>query len=70
MFEAPTIAELAVRVERLQVTAARCRRFDVSPRDRSLPLSFAQQRLWFLNQLDPSSPYYNIPMALRLRWVA
>lgn len=32
-----------------------------------LPLSAAQQRLWFLARLDGSSVYYNIPLALRLR---
>jgi amino acid adenylation domain-containing protein len=32
-----------------------------------LPLSFAQQRLWFFHQLDPASPLYNMPLALRLR---
>ena len=36
------------------------------PRDGSLPLSFAQQRLWFLDQLMPNNAFYNVPAALRL----
>lgn len=35
-------------------------------RNRNLPLSFAQQRLWFLNQLVPNNPFYNVPAAFRL----
>ena len=37
------------------------------PRDQFLPLSSGQKRLWFLNQLDPSSSAYNIPFAGRIK---
>jgi len=67
-FEEPTIAGLAANVETalqnksgLQVPPIRS-----VPRGEDLPLSFAQQRLWFLNQWEPSSPFYNSPSVLRL----
>ncbi|MCP4571771.1 MAG: amino acid adenylation domain-containing protein, partial [bacterium] len=68
LFEAPTVAELAELVHRLR---RREEGVTVPPlvpvaRDRDLPLSFAQQRLWFLDQLEPASPVYNIPSVVDL----
>ncbi len=68
LFEAPTVAELAQRVERAQQQGASSAAPPIVPvpRTHDLPLSFAQQRLWFLDQLEPESPLYNIPMGFRL----
>jgi amino acid adenylation domain-containing protein len=69
VFEFPTIATLAEQIEKLQRTTTRLQAPPIRPvpRDGALPLSFAQQRLWFLEQLEPGSAAYNIPDAYRLR---
>lgn len=35
-------------------------------RNQELPLCLSQERLWFLNQLEPNNPFYNVPIAIRL----
>jgi amino acid adenylation domain-containing protein len=68
LFEAPTVAALAARIEaalRAEPGAPAPPLVPV-PRDRALPLSFAQERLWFLDQLEPESPFYNIAGVVRL----
>ncbi|MDX6694354.1 MAG: hypothetical protein QOF02_1957 [Blastocatellia bacterium] len=47
-------------------TSVKSQRLEPVSRDAALPLSFAQQRLWFLQQLEPESVAYNVPVALRL----
>ncbi|MFZ2178670.1 MAG: amino acid adenylation domain-containing protein, partial [Rhodococcus sp. (in: high G+C Gram-positive bacteria)] len=67
LFEAPTVAMLSARVDAAgpRVSA----RPELRPRQGSgpLPVSLAQQRMWFINQLDTASPAYNIPVGIRLR---
>jgi amino acid adenylation domain-containing protein len=68
LFEAPTVAELAARVETMLRDGGGDQAPPVVPvpRDGELPLSFAQQRLWFLDQLEPGSAVYNMPHGVRL----
>jgi hypothetical protein len=69
LFEAPSVRLLAAVVE----AARRAGEGVAAPpivavsRDRELPLSFAQQRLWFLDQLEPHNPFYNIPAVVHLQ---
>ncbi|HEX9942962.1 MAG TPA: amino acid adenylation domain-containing protein, partial [Thermoanaerobaculia bacterium] len=69
LFEVSTVEGLARELEERGVAAtpaaAAPRRTAVS-RTRYLPLSFAQERLWFLDRLEPGSPLYNIPTAVQL----
>lgn len=50
-------------------TSIRTALTQLKPVDRAqpLPLSFQQQRLWFLDQMEPGSPVYNVPVALRIQ---
>ncbi len=68
LFEAPSVADLAVRIE-TDATAAGRVPLTKRERPQRVPLSFAQQRYWFLNQFDPESAVDNIPLALRLTGV-
>ncbi|HEX8474860.1 MAG TPA: amino acid adenylation domain-containing protein [Pyrinomonadaceae bacterium] len=68
LFESPTIAGLTARIDeaRLVAQSSLAHPMRPIPRDRELPLSFAQQRLWFLDQLVPGNPFYNVPVAVQL----
>ncbi|HEX2188130.1 MAG TPA: amino acid adenylation domain-containing protein, partial [Longimicrobiaceae bacterium] len=68
LFEAPTVAGLAGRIEELRgAGTAAAPPIERVSRDEALPLSFAQQRLWLVDRLEPGSAAYNLPYALRLR---
>jgi amino acid adenylation domain-containing protein len=67
-FESPVIAELAPLIEPLLADGrgGALPPMTPVPRGRALPLSYAQQRLWFLDQFEPGNPIYNVPVVLRL----
>nr|MCU0507748.1 amino acid adenylation domain-containing protein [Anaerolineae bacterium] len=77
IFESPTVAALAEQVDAALLKGPETERKapPIVARPRALrsdgtfaaPLSFAQQRLWFLDQLEPNSPFYNIPESVRLQ---
>jgi len=77
LFESPTIAAMAalISTHKGRTRSERDKAGVVTgglslrpvARDGKLPLSFAQQRLWLLNELDPHSSAYHQPMTLRLK---
>ena len=68
LFEQPTVGELAETIgEGLRAGVEMPPPIERVPRDQDvMPLSFAQQRLWFIDQLDPGNPVYNTPRGVRL----
>ncbi len=62
VFEAPVLSELAARLEVLLAAGTRAPRagLTATAADGEVPLSFAQQRLWFLDRLVPDNPFYNM----------
>ncbi|MFP2930484.1 amino acid adenylation domain-containing protein, partial [Pyxidicoccus sp. 3LG] len=68
LFEAATLESLALRVD-VAIRAGQgihTPPLVPAPRSGEVPLSFAQQRLWFLDQLEPDSAFYNVPATVRL----
>ncbi len=64
VFEAPSIRELAALAGGRGVSGPAM--VPPAPRPDRVPLSLAQQRMWFINRFDPTSPAYNVPAALAL----
>uniref|UniRef100_UPI00245451CC non-ribosomal peptide synthetase n=1 Tax=Nocardia neocaledoniensis TaxID=236511 RepID=UPI00245451CC len=65
LFEAPSVAALAAKVESHAGSGSR-RELVAGPRPERIPLSLAQQRMWFLNRFDSTTAVNNIPLAVRL----
>lgn len=68
VFDAPTVAKLAETIKEIMASGEIFRPPVIASvsRTREFPLSFAQQRLWFLDQLEPASPAYNIATGMRM----
>ncbi|HEY9853557.1 MAG TPA: condensation domain-containing protein, partial [Leptolyngbyaceae cyanobacterium] len=68
LFEFPTIAKLSQQIETTKKVGFGIASSSIKSvtRERELPLSFAQARLWFIDQLDPGNSNYNLFAAVRL----
>ncbi|MCP4659192.1 MAG: amino acid adenylation domain-containing protein, partial [bacterium] len=66
LFERPTVAELAGALAATRGTPTELPPLKRTPFGATIPLSFAQERLWFLEQLEPGSLAYSMPSAWRL----
>jgi amino acid adenylation domain-containing protein/non-ribosomal peptide synthase protein (TIGR01720 family) len=71
IFEHPTVAGLAARVEELRASGSTALIPPIRRVDRSgpLPLSYQQERMWVLDQLEPGNPFYNVSAAQRFTGV-
>ncbi|HVG19910.1 MAG TPA: condensation domain-containing protein, partial [Blastocatellia bacterium] len=69
LFEKPTVTALAEVIEAAVggAQAVEAPLIGQVSTSSGLPLSFAQQRLWFFDELQPNSPFYNIPGAVRFK---
>jgi amino acid adenylation domain-containing protein len=67
VFEAATLSAQAARIDALAGRGDVGGAIPLADRTEPIPLSFAQERLWFLAQLDPGSPVYNVPFGFVLR---
>ncbi|HVG10917.1 MAG TPA: amino acid adenylation domain-containing protein [Thermoanaerobaculia bacterium] len=69
LLEDPTLAGQAARIERALRSGQGAVSLPLGPvdRDGELPLSFSQERLWFLTQIDPANAAFNVPAAFRVR---
>ncbi len=67
LFDAPTIAELAYKLQKIS-DLADLERIPTRTDEAPLPLSFAQQRLWFISEMNPqASASYNVPIHLEIK---
>jgi amino acid adenylation domain-containing protein len=66
IFESPTVAEFAGQIEAARQTSELPDSIKQVAHDGQLPLSFAQQRLWYLDRLHPENPAYNCCTVLRV----
>ncbi|HEX8128485.1 MAG TPA: amino acid adenylation domain-containing protein [Pyrinomonadaceae bacterium] len=67
MFERPTVAGLAAGVEAAMSAGRNAPKIEAAVRPEIIPLSYAQQRLWFLDRLMPGTPLYNVYIAFQLQ---
>ena len=66
VFEAPTVVELTKRVQSTSDAEA-TERIPLVDRSRELPLSYSQEQLWLIDQMEPGTALYNVPVVWRLR---
>ncbi|MGZ4123356.1 MAG: amino acid adenylation domain-containing protein, partial [Tumebacillaceae bacterium] len=66
LFEAPTVEEMALLLDSHSSSERQTPAIQPISRNGQLPLSFAQQRMWFMEQMGENGALYNMPVAMRL----